>query len=87
MFSRLNEISDWRTDYKSLRNGKMEDEKNVEAYVVQRYLLHPLLIGMMRQTVSDGDGDSHDYRYAAAADNDYGYDNDDDYDNNDDEDL
>jgi hypothetical protein len=51
MFSRLNEISDWRTDYKSLRNGKMEDEKNVEAYVVQRYLLHPLLIGMMRMVI------------------------------------
>ena len=48
MFSRLSEISDWRTDYKSFKNGgKVEDEKNVEAYVVQRYLLHPLLIGMI----------------------------------------
>jgi tubulin polyglutamylase TTLL9 len=47
MFTRLSEISEWRTDYKSLRNGKgaAVDEKDVEAYVVQRYLQQPLLIG------------------------------------------
>jgi len=46
MFSRLSEISDWRTDFKSLRNGgKGVEEKDIEAYVVQRYLQQPLLIG------------------------------------------
>jgi tubulin polyglutamylase TTLL9 len=46
MFSRLSEISEWRTDYKSLRNGKGgDDAKDVEAYVVQRYLERPLLVG------------------------------------------
>jgi len=44
MFTRLSEISEWRTDFKSLKNGK-DDSKDAEAYVVQRYLLHPLLIG------------------------------------------
>lgn len=46
MFSRLSEISEWRTDFKSLRNGgKGVEEKDIEAYVVQRYLQQPLLIG------------------------------------------
>jgi tubulin polyglutamylase TTLL9 len=47
MFTRLSEISEWRTDYKALRNGKggVDDTKDVEAYVVQRYLQQPLLIG------------------------------------------
>eukprot|EP01035_Chromulina_nebulosa_P017840 gene17840-23452_t len=51
LFTRLNEISDWKTDYKSLRPSQMnsklvhEDNKEVEAYVVQRYLQFPLLIG------------------------------------------
>lgn len=45
MFTRLSEISEWRTDYKSIRNGKADDGKDVEAYVVQRYLQQPLLIG------------------------------------------
>jgi tubulin polyglutamylase TTLL9 len=43
LFTRLSEISEWRTDFKSIKNGK--EEKDIEAYVVQRYLLHPLLIG------------------------------------------
>jgi tubulin polyglutamylase TTLL9 len=53
LFTRLSEISDWKTDFKSLKTGstaiknqeKMEDFKEVEAYVVQRYLQYPLLIG------------------------------------------
>jgi tubulin polyglutamylase TTLL9 len=51
LFTRLSEISEWKTDYKSIKGtnatsgrGK-EDEKEVEAYVVQRYLQYPLLIG------------------------------------------
>lgn len=51
LFSRLSEISDWKTDYKSLRSGTAnskqgaDDSKEVEAYVVQRYLQYPLLVG------------------------------------------
>lgn len=50
LFTRLNEISEWKTDYKSLKGANQsgrgkEDEKEVEAYVVQRYLQYPLLIG------------------------------------------
>ena len=51
LFSRLSEISEWKTDFKSLKTGtgviskeKVED-KEVEAYIVQRYLQYPLLIG------------------------------------------
>lgn len=50
LFSRLSEISDWKTDFKSIRSAaaghkSSEDTKEVEAYVVQRYLQYPLLIG------------------------------------------
>jgi tubulin polyglutamylase TTLL9 len=53
LFTRLSEISDWKTDFKSYKPGsfvskgaeKNEDSKEVEAYVVQRYLQYPMLIG------------------------------------------
>jgi len=47
LFSRLSEISEWKTDFKAYKpGGKGEkDDKEVEAYVVQRYLQYPLLIG------------------------------------------
>jgi len=51
LFTRLSEISDWKTDFKykpgpnSSSKGALADEKEVEAYVVQRYLQFPLLIG------------------------------------------
>lgn len=47
LFTRLSEVSDWKTDYKSLKPGGKgkEEDKEVEAYVVQRYLQYPLLIG------------------------------------------
>jgi tubulin polyglutamylase TTLL9 len=58
LFTRLSEISDWKTEHKvhqmdSHKGGgakggdadKDKDEKEVEAYVVQRYLQYPLLIG------------------------------------------
>ena len=48
LFTRLSEISEWKTDFKSFKpagGGKEKDEKEVEAYVVQRYLQYPLLIG------------------------------------------
>eukprot|EP01041_Mallomonas_annulata_P008581 gene8581-17702_t len=49
LFTRLSEISEWKTDFKykpgptAPKGGT--DEKEVEAYVVQRYLQFPLLIG------------------------------------------
>eukprot|EP01033_Poteriospumella_lacustris_P014728 gene14729-10536_t len=56
LFTRLSEISEWKTDYKSYRPGPIapkpgaagaaeKDDKDVEAYVVQRYLQYPLLVG------------------------------------------
>jgi tubulin polyglutamylase TTLL9 len=49
LFTRLSEISEWKTDYKGYKPSaiapKDKDEKDVEAYVVQRYLQYPLLIG------------------------------------------
>ena len=53
LFTRLSEISDWKTDFKGFKNGatgmkdkdRAEEGKEVEAYVVQRYLQYPLLIG------------------------------------------
>lgn len=48
LFTRLSEISDWKTDYKSYKPSPIapKDEKqDVEAYVVQRYLQYPLLVG------------------------------------------
>lgn len=46
LFQRLSEISEWRTVYKS-RGGKSEGQQpeGVEAYVVQRYISNPLLLG------------------------------------------
>lgn len=49
LFTRLSEISEWKTDYKALNKppaakGK-DDDKDVEDYVVQRYIQFPLLIG------------------------------------------
>jgi len=54
LFTRLSEVSDWKTDYKSLKPGGKgkEDDKEVEAYVVQRYLQYPLLIGTHSLTYS-----------------------------------
>lgn len=58
LFTRLSEISDWKTDYKSYRPGPTAPKagssgaaanptatEDVEAYVVQRYLQYPLLVG------------------------------------------
>lgn len=55
LFTRLSEISDWKTDYKGYlerggggtagSNNAKDASKDVEAYVVQRYLQYPLLIG------------------------------------------
>lgn len=49
LFSKLSEISEWKTDFKFLRNklnfAAANERKEVEAYVVQRYLQFPLLIG------------------------------------------
>jgi tubulin polyglutamylase TTLL9 len=48
LFTRLSEISEWKTDYKAYKPSPIapKDEKaDVEAYVVQRYLQYPLLIG------------------------------------------
>ena len=49
LFTRLSEISEWKTDYKALSKpagGKnKDDDKEVEAYVVQKYIQYPLLIG------------------------------------------
>lgn len=44
LFTRLSEISEWKTDYK-IKPGQKDENKEVEAYVVQRYLQYPLLIG------------------------------------------
>ena len=44
LFSRLSEISEWRTDYR-YRGGKDQKESEVEAYVVQRYIANPFTIG------------------------------------------
>ena len=45
LFSKLSEISEWRTDYryKPGRDGK--PEKEADAYVVQRYINNPYLVG------------------------------------------
>lgn len=48
LFSRLAEISDWRPDL--VKNMKMKgkddkEERDIEAYVVQKYLQFPLLVG------------------------------------------
>jgi tubulin polyglutamylase TTLL9 len=50
LFTRLSEISEWRPDLvrnmvKGGGKGKDEDVKDVEAYVVQKYIQYPLLIG------------------------------------------
>lgn len=49
LFTRLNEISEWKTDYKGYKPGptasKTAEKDEVEAYVVQRYLQFPLLVG------------------------------------------
>lgn len=51
LFTRLNEISEWRPDLVrnmvkgGVKGGKDEDVKDVEAYVVQKYIQYPLLIG------------------------------------------
>mmetsp|Transcript_12148 Transcript_12148/g.18348 ORF Transcript_12148/g.18348 Transcript_12148/m.18348 type:complete len:420 (-) Transcript_12148:183-1442(-) len=44
LFTRLSEISEWKTGFKYKPSGGKE-EKEVEAYVVQRYLQYPLVIG------------------------------------------
>ena len=65
LFSKLSEISEWKTDYKSLKqsnymynttiasnnnnssigSGIGNDKKEIESYVVQRYLQYPYCIG------------------------------------------
>ena len=54
LFTRLSEISDWKTDFKAYKPQPIapkggasggDDGKEIEAYVVQRYLQYPLLIG------------------------------------------
>ena len=45
LFSRLSEISDWRTDYRFKRDAELQKETDIEAYVVQRYISNPYLIG------------------------------------------
>ncbi len=50
LFTRLSEISDWKTAYQALNKPqttekKKDDDKDIEAYVVQRYIQYPLLIG------------------------------------------
>jgi tubulin polyglutamylase TTLL9 len=44
LFTRLSEVSDWKTDFKP-KTHKDNDNKEVEAYVCQRYLQYPLVIG------------------------------------------
>ncbi len=48
LFTKLHEISEWKTDYKGYKHGPIAPKggnDDVEAYVVQRYLQYPLLIG------------------------------------------
>lgn len=46
LFKSLNEISEWKSEFKYKPSGeKKVEEKEVEAYVVQRYLQYPLLVG------------------------------------------
>lgn len=45
LFTRLSEISDWKTDFKPKSGNGKDDTKEVEAYVCQRYLQYPLVIG------------------------------------------
>lgn len=60
LFTKLSEIADWKTDYKytpkpvgkvggsssgAAAQSNADDGKEVEDYVVQRYLQYPLLIG------------------------------------------
>jgi len=48
LFSKLSEISEWKTDFKSLGRDPGAKDKaadEVESYVVQRYLQYPYLIG------------------------------------------
>lgn len=45
LFSKLCEISEWKTEYKDKWSGKTSEKEKEKEYVVQRYLLHPLLIG------------------------------------------
>ncbi|GMH79404.1 hypothetical protein TrST_g8540 [Triparma strigata] len=44
LFSKLSEISEWRTDYR-YRPGNNKQEKEADAYVVQRYINNPYLVG------------------------------------------
>ena len=47
LFTRLSEISEWRPDLvKNMKGGRSkEDEKDIETYVVQKYIQFPLLVG------------------------------------------
>lgn len=47
LFTKLSEISDWKTDFKAYKPGANAKEAaaEVDAYVVQRYLQFPLCIG------------------------------------------
>ena len=48
LFSRLQEIAEWRTDYRQSGRGGEKDKEakpEAEAYIVQRYIANPYLIG------------------------------------------
>mmetsp|Transcript_35286 Transcript_35286/g.45277 ORF Transcript_35286/g.45277 Transcript_35286/m.45277 type:complete len:401 (+) Transcript_35286:88-1290(+) len=45
LFTRLSEISEWRTDFKQRLDRKDRQEPQVEAYIVQRYIMDPYLVG------------------------------------------
>lgn len=46
LFTKLSEVSEWKTDFKNgYNNAKDKKSDEAEAYVVQRYLQYPFLIG------------------------------------------
>lgn len=47
LFTKLHEISEWKTDYKAYKPGPAAKggDDDVAAYVVQRYLQYPMLVG------------------------------------------
>lgn len=47
MFTKLSQISDWRTDYRW-----RPENQQVETYVVQKYISNPYLVGGKKVRVS-----------------------------------
>ena len=45
LFSKLSEISEWRSDYRYKPGPGQQSAKEAEAYVVQRYINNPYLVG------------------------------------------